>query len=133
MAVTYDLRWDTDPEFSDPTVLQDVGNPSQVIGNLPPDTTIYAQVRACNANGCSDWSDVDSATTDPAPDPVTYIVRQSIAGHDDWTVIAAGITETEHLATDLEPDTAYDFQVRACTNAICSLWTPIITRWTDDE
>jgi hypothetical protein len=156
-ADTYDVRWDTDDSFSDPTLITDIGDPPQNISGLPSDTTIYAQVRAVNEHGESDWSTSDSATTDPSPSPPdvptnvdateqdhqsiritgdgdaeteAFDIRRSLAGQNDWTVIATGIAVLDHLDSGLAAVTSYDYQVRGCNEWGCSDWSATVTATT---
>lgn len=61
---------------------------------------------------------------------VTYDIRRSLSGQDDWTVIDTGIVLEEYLSEDLEPDTSYDFQVRACNEHGCSDWSVTVNATT---
>ena len=64
---TYEMQHADNDEFVDALLIDDITSLSQQVDNLTPDTTYWARVRACNESGCSDWSDADSATTDPQP------------------------------------------------------------------
>lgn len=64
-TTSYSVRWDTDSGFSDPTVITGITEPPYTLTGLPPNQTVYAQVRAVNAGGESDWSTADSAAIPP--------------------------------------------------------------------
>jgi chitodextrinase len=64
-----------------------------------------------------------------------YNVRYSVSGEDDWTVVAAG-SDPEFEVTNLDPETAYDFQVQATDStgvAGDSEWSASVTATTAGE
>lgn len=66
---SYELEYDVSAQFANPTVLSGLApnTTAYTIENLEPNRTYYVRVRALNSVGYSGYTNVASATTDPAP------------------------------------------------------------------
>lgn len=60
-ATNYKLYKSPYSNFNNPSVIYDGSNTNTVV-NVPTNTTWYLRVKACDANGCSDYSNQRSAT-----------------------------------------------------------------------
>jgi parallel beta-helix repeat protein len=69
-ATNYTLEEDTNSSFSSPTKIYSRSETSKEITGKS-DGTYYYQVKACNACGCSDWSNREDITIDTIPPTVT--------------------------------------------------------------
>lgn len=99
---TYDVRWDTDVEFGTATLLEDIGFPPQNIGSLPPGTLIYAQVRACNQFGCSEWSAADNTTTALLPAAEVEDALGSILSSDVRSIVRIASETSASLGSEFD-------------------------------
>lgn len=64
---------------------------------------------------------------------VTYDLRRSLTGQNDWTVIAEGISADYLIDSGLADDAGYDYQFRACNEFGCSEWSATVTVTIPDE
>jgi hypothetical protein len=119
---------------------------------LTPATTYHYRMRAVNATGESANTPVVSATTDPAPtapdapsglqavavssrridltwvdnsdDESGFVVEMRETGESEWqTVATRGAGVTQHSVIDLEPETEYEFRVKAFNGVGDSAYT----------
>lgn len=125
---------------------------------LASGTTRHYRVRACNAEGCSAWSNAVSATTDldPPSAPTSlgassggettidlgwndtsdneenFELQRSPNGSGSWSALTTlpGGTES-HVDTGLSASETWYYRVRACNAAGCSGWSNIASATTD--
>lgn len=130
------------PDESDWAQIDTVGADVESFSNtgLTPETTYYYRVRAFNADGYSDYSNTDSATTDeapPGPTPPSNLNATAVnhrrvdltwqdnsdnekgfkverKQNEDWDTIAVTNANVEFYSdTGLKPNTPYDYRVSA--------------------
>lgn len=108
---------------------------------LSSNTTYTYRVRACNTNGCSNYSNQDSATTahnpPSAPSNLTATAISSSRIDLSWTdnssnedefriyragtqIDTVGANTTTYSDTGLSSDTSYCYEVQACNTGGCS-------------
>ena len=137
------IQRDTNSNFSAPVTLSTWGDDTDFSDlNLSPSTTYHYRVRARNATDSSGWSNVDSATTQAASNPVaapTNLDATAVSSSQIdlvWTDNSANETEfvlerdtsasfnapqavtlpantTGYQSTGLTPSTTYHYRVRA--------------------
>jgi len=121
-----------------------------------PGSTYWYKVRACNRAGCSAFTDPVSgwprATEIPSPPTgltasqgtytnMVLLTWQTSAGAENYEVYRAPsqtasftlldtVTATSYEDRDVEQDTVYWYQVRACGSAGCSLPTSPVSGYT---
>jgi hypothetical protein len=122
--------------------------------NLLPLTGYQYRVQACGAGGCSAWSNEASATTLAAAPPdvpgdvvatrisstqvelswkapggqTRYEIRRRTGTGGAWTFeLTVPGDATSWLDSGLTPHTTYQYQLRACSPAGCSEFSPIAT------
>jgi hypothetical protein len=144
----FEVWWlpEGEPDWRIETLAADVTSWTQT--GLAPGSRITYYVRACNAEGCSDWSNGIAATTaappaapsdlrvagatarsvalewrDNSADETEFQVWWLPIGGTGWTAVtlAAGVTRWTHEGTT--PQTEYIYYVRACNDAGCSDWS----------
>jgi outer membrane protein assembly factor BamB len=155
-AAEYRVRWRASD--ADEWVETDAtGDTELTVEGLEPATTYELEVRAENEHSTGDWSAAIEQTTEPLPLPSTpeqltatatswstveltwesafeaeeYRVRWSEAGQEAWTETAA-LAETSTTVGGFDPETAYDFQVRAENATGESDWSATVTETTDE-
>lgn len=114
---------------------------------LSASTEYEYRVRACNAVGCSDWSDTAKAKTAPAPpespaasptsssritvswkdnssDETGFRVERSSNGGQSWTLVTTTGANAESFSdSGLQSSTTYHYRVAACRGTLCSGFT----------
>ena len=123
-----------------------------VDSDLDANTSYYYRLEACNDNGCSGRSPVDSATTAPLPPPTPStpsaaaqsdteisIVWSEVAGATHYNLyratvsggtymqIGGDIAATDYLDSNLSETTAYYYQLEACNSGGCSGRSPEVS------
>ena len=126
-----------------------------VDSDLDANTSYYYRLEACNDNGCSGRSPVDSATTAPLPPPTPStpsaaaqsdteisIVWSEVAGATHYnlyratvsggayTQIGGDIAATGYLDSGLSETAAYYYQLEACNSGGCSGRSPEVSATT---
>jgi hypothetical protein len=146
-AAYYVLEEDDNPSFSSPTTVYQGPNTSKnIVGKSPG--TYYYRVRACNADGCSDWSNVESVKVWPIPaaptlDPISndepcdgdYTVSWSSVANatsyelqeDDDSSFSSPTTVYSGSSTSTEitgrSGGMWYYRVRACNCRGCGDWS----------
>lgn len=173
-ATTIGLRWtdasSNETRFDVRRRIQ--GGAWQIIATPPADTTSYLdttvvagtsydyRVRACNAAGCSAWSNIASATVPtgvqvPAKpgNPVLTVLSAidiDVAWADNstnetrfelqrrtsalgWSLIASpAANTTTYRDSPLLPGIEFRYRIRACNSAGCSAWSSVIRATTQN-
>lgn len=163
-----ELRWDdtSGNETRFEIAHHQAGSATEIIATLPTNTSSWTHtglqpsvrhlylVRACNADGCSAWSDELDLTTTPVPGPTApsnlqagtitdttieitwqdtattetrFEVQQRPNGAPAWTTVTLPPNTTSWTHSPVTPLTAYNYQVRACDASGCSIWAGPIT------
>jgi fibronectin type 3 domain-containing protein len=111
---------------------------------LTGSTEYSYRVRACNAVGCSDWSNIATATTAPvapsgataiaastsqitvswtdnSPDETGFRVERSSNGGQTWTLATTAAADAVSFEdSGLAAGTTYRYRVSACRGTLCS-------------
>jgi len=142
-----------------PLVSLPAGSTSHADGGLAPGTTRYYRVRACNGDGCSDWSSAASATTEVSPpvapsglsvsadgedaidvtwtdesDNETSFRVQRSADGSSWSARTTRSANSESWTdTGLSAGETWHYRVRACNAGGCSGWSNSDSATTDTQ
>ncbi|KAB3535452.1 hypothetical protein F8154_06620 [Alkaliphilus pronyensis] len=131
---TYDLEVDG-------SILEGLTQPSFQHANLNQNEVHQYRVRASNALGTSQWSDLIIVQTLPeTPKNLTGIATQNqislswdcVEGATAYDIQADGvtiedITLPEYTHVDLAPDSKHAYRVRAKNNSIVGQWSELVT------
>ncbi len=158
---TFELERSSDGGASWPTVATTTPNQTTYSDETVTAETQYLyRVRACNAEGCSTYSEIAAAETPAAltpPAPVSDLTATAVStsridltwtdnsdnedrfeirwrrGTGNWRWSAAvGPDVTQYSATGLRRDRLHQFEVRACNDGGCSTWVRTEARTLDD-
>jgi hypothetical protein len=150
-ATSYKFQVDDNPDFTSPNAItRNDPNLNGYSYDYPGDATYYARVQACNALGCSVWSNVVTITIGSTVSvPTAPTLSGSVTGGDDldysWTAptgtddytlqiadnsgftgASAYIkTVTTHLEANKSAATYYA-RVKACNTAGCSVYSNVV-------
>jgi hypothetical protein len=124
---------------------------SYVDHDLVPGTPYSYRLRACNAGGCSAYTDEAGAETDQVPPPAPAALDATATGQDrialtwifdglnandirverrveaapDWIEVATKApTAVSHVDQGLQVGTTYGYRLRACNEVGCSAYSP---------
>ena len=84
-ATSYTLEEDTSSSFSSPTVVHSASGMSKYVTGKS-DGTYYYRVKACNACGCSGWSNVEDITVE-----IGNVITVDDSGGADYTTIQEAV------------------------------------------
>ncbi len=155
----YDVRYRIGSEGEWGEGPQDVTGTSAIIEGLEPDTAYEVQVRSSGSSGDSEWVALSTVRTAAPPlppvdpgvterssssltvgwtaptaegPPITgYDVRYRVGSDGAWTDGPQDMAGTSAIIEGLEPDTAYEVQVRSSSAAGNGEWAPLVMARTE--